>query len=79
MQYTMESYLAAVEPFINPTLIDPVSLANIRQVTQIIPPASSFGFECRLAEDAPRVDLGLRITPTDGRPTRQSSTKCRRA
>ncbi|MGA7731965.1 MAG: hypothetical protein WCD37_11935 [Chloroflexia bacterium] len=59
---TFAEYLRPIGPHMPPQLISPSSFANISRTAHVLPGALAmglFGFECRLAEEAPVADFQL--------------------
>jgi hypothetical protein len=59
--------LEALGPLLPPQLIDPAASRGLATIAASVPDvATTFGFECRLRETDPTVDLGLAISPANG-------------
>lgn len=68
MRESLIDYLSLAESHLHPALISPEALSNIREIARWLPPVSASGFECRLADEAPRADLGMRFWPPERGP-----------
>jgi hypothetical protein len=68
MGESLNNYLRLAEEHLHAELISPEALAHIRKIARLLPPVSASGFECRLGEQAPRADLGLRFWPPERGP-----------
>ncbi len=60
MPYSMESYLRIARPHLDPEIVSASSFASMLKIAQLMYPASSTLFECRLQEKDKRVDFGFR-------------------
>jgi hypothetical protein len=65
MRYSLRDYLEVVTPYLDPKLVSPESLPHIQLITQLLPPVSFAGFECRLGQYNARTDFALGIFPFD--------------
>lgn len=59
--YTMDEYLKVVTPYVHSDLVSPEALSEIRSLTQILPPFSTAGFECRLGANKSQVDFQVNL------------------
>lgn len=66
MDSTLSRYMRLATPHLRSCLVSPEALSHIDQIACLLPPAGASGFECRLAEEAPRADLGARFARADG-------------
>jgi ubiquinone/menaquinone biosynthesis C-methylase UbiE len=61
MNSSMADYLKVVTPHLHPELVSPLALSNIQALSQLLPPFSLAGFECRLGTEQSRVDFQVNL------------------
>lgn len=66
MSYSLADYFAVLAPRLPPALCDGAATAQLRAVAAKLPPSSLFGFETRLADASPVIDLMTAIAGDDG-------------
>jgi len=61
-------YMGIAAPHLHPCLVSSEALSHMCGISQLLPPVPASGFECRLAEEEPRADLGARLSRSTGGP-----------
>lgn len=67
MKYSLDDYLAVGLPALFASgLAGRDQVAKMRAAARLLPPSADFGFECRLSDDDPTLDLCARVAADDG-------------
>lgn len=61
MSCSMKDYLTIITPHLHSDLVSSEALSHIQSLTQILPPSSVAGFECRLGANQSGVDFQVRL------------------